>query len=263
MKDSTYCFPFGKPVLERIPEISEPRFAYILGAYPSALHVFWQPPDPFRAIKAFAVDNEPDFFWNGLGEEQYIEFWKSRVGFTSSWGSVGEVGPLNGSSGIWVDQNVLQPLGISRQSAWISDCLTTYRTSKGQSDRISNTYIPFAESLSLPGSNLLHHPSENSIVEEALKTHKSRLQQEIDHANPDLIVTLGNAALRVLSQLVKPLTTFPTKLDAYIMEYGKPIEVKLSSGKGAVWYPLVHPGQRASNYVRIHENWVRNIGKKA
>lgn len=256
-------FPFGAPVMERAPQIFETRYAYVLGAYPSALHVLWQPLGAWRSIQALAVDNEPDFFWNGKDEEQQIRLWKGKVNYQSVWGRVSGVGRLNGSSGLWVEEKVLLPLSLTRGvDVWISDCLTTYRASEDQSKRLSDTYNPFADSLRLPKPCFSKHPSEREIVKEALATQTSRLLQELDCANPDLIVTLGNSALQVLSQIVNPTIPAPAKLTEDMLEYGRPIEVVLKTGKRSVWYPLVHPGQR-TRYQDVHQQWMRNIGKQS
>ena len=45
-------FPFGLQILARSPSANEKRRVFILGAYPSALHVKWDPPRPHRTIHA-------------------------------------------------------------------------------------------------------------------------------------------------------------------------------------------------------------------
>ena len=110
---SVGTFPFGRPVLPRPPSASTRRRVFILGAYPSALHVAWRPPRG-KPIRAMAVDNEPVPFWNGHDEDDHVARWKAAVGFRDvEWGGVTRVGDLNGSSGLWVDNNVLGPLGAA------------------------------------------------------------------------------------------------------------------------------------------------------
>jgi hypothetical protein len=48
-------FPFGIPVAPCPPSASSPRKLFVLGAYPSALHVAWVPPRPYRRVNALAV----------------------------------------------------------------------------------------------------------------------------------------------------------------------------------------------------------------
>jgi hypothetical protein len=190
-------FPFGRPVLPRPPSASTTKRVFILGAYPSALHVAWRPPTG-KPIKAMAVDNEPVPFWNGDKEKQHIAQWKTAVGFKEGeWGEVAGVGNLNGSSGQWVDDNVLVPLRASRKDACITDCVDTYFASTDGARRIADTYAPFAMQVGLPAARLDPHPSEVAIATQSSRHHNDRLRRELSDAEPDIVVTLGNAALRV------------------------------------------------------------------
>src|SRR5947209_770608 len=89
-------FPFGEPVLRCRPASSTTRYLWILGAYPSALHVAWRPPHERHWVRALPVDNEPEPFWNGLDAEERIERWKDRVRYVAQWGEIRPPGNLNG-----------------------------------------------------------------------------------------------------------------------------------------------------------------------
>jgi hypothetical protein len=117
---------FGRPVLPARPSTNGPREVLILGAYPSALHIRWVVPGLARLIQAVAVDNEPEPFWTGADERARIERWQRDVSFHDSWGQVSLCGRFNGSSGQWLEEQVLQPLGPTRARAWITDCLDIY-----------------------------------------------------------------------------------------------------------------------------------------
>lgn len=253
-------FPFGQPVLPRAPHVTEPRPLYVLGAYPSALHIRWLPPPPLKKIQAIAVGNEPDFFWDGRDEENLIKEWCKAVQFAQSWGNVEPAGKLNGSSGSWLNDYILTPLNFTRAQAWISDCLDTYRCSKGLSERIIDTYSPFAKKAGLPAAKLLPHPSEAEIVSKALADHLVRLKNEIALANPEMIITLGNAALRVLPHVLAVQGNAPEKLSSSPKEYANRLKVETKSGKYADWIPLGHPAAPAE-YQRAHERWIKNRSK--
>src|SRR5919202_3164484 len=123
-------FPFGQPVLPRIPSADGPRRLFVLGAYPSALHVAWNPPplvahlDGYRSIRALAVDNERTPFWDGCDAPALIDGWKAAVNFDPSWGTV-HPPKLNGTTGTNLSERVLKPLGVAHHDAWITDCLDT------------------------------------------------------------------------------------------------------------------------------------------
>ena len=73
-------FPFGAPVLPCGVELPEPCDGFVLGAYPSAVHVRWTPPKTtgLKPISALAIDNEPTVFWDGSDAEDRVERWKAQ-----------------------------------------------------------------------------------------------------------------------------------------------------------------------------------------
>jgi hypothetical protein len=251
-------FPFGRPVTSCKPSANGPRRLVVLGAYPSALHVRWTPPPPFRRIVALAVENEPTPFWTGDDEERRVEEWKVSVGWEARWGSIAPVGNLNGPSGSWVAESVLGPLGARPDEAWITDCLDTYRVSVGAAARLMDTYRPFAAAHGLPEDNLQPHPSENAIVTEALADHRSRLTSELATARASLVVTLGNAALRVLAGIGEVGGVGPPRklaLDRYGTTY------RLRVGENEMeWLPLAHPAA-PKIYQEAHAAWCRDSAR--
>lgn len=248
-------FPFGRPVEPRPPSANAACRLFLLGAYPSALHVEWTPPAPFQRVTALAVDNEPQPFWTGKDEEAQLEAWKARVGWLEAWGTVGPAGPFNGSSGLWLDQKVLSPLVASRAETWMTDCLDTYRFSRGQEEVVTGKFEPFAQKLGLPWTGVppsLRHPEEDQIVTEARNLHLKRLMNELRLAQPRIVVTLGNAALRVFASLAGLSTPEALKPDK---DYGAVIPAMVA-GRQVSWIPLMHPGQRSKEWQAVHARWV-------
>ena len=219
-------FPFGAPVLPCGDRQPDPCDAFVLGAYPSAVHVRWTPPPStgLRAIAALAVDNEPTVFWDGSDADSRTLAWKDQY-LDPGWGEV-RTARLNGPSGSWLRANILDPLtAAGAANQFVTDCLTTYRLSTGAATRLDDTYEALAkQSSSLPKAKLQLHPSEIQIVHEALETQGERLQNQIQAARSEVIVTLGNAASRVVASLAD--ATGPGKLveDGY----GKPSTVSIA-----------------------------------
>lgn len=248
-----FQFPFGRPVNPCAPSGDGARKVFILGAYPSALHVRWTPPSGFQPIAAVAVDNEPMPFWDGADQEALIESWKQRVEWQPAWGTVTPAKKLNGPSGAWVRESVLAPLGFSRDQAWITDCLDTYRGSNAQTRALADRYAPFAAKFGRPLHVLGKHPSENAIVAEATAHHRVRLRSELRTASPELLVTLGNAALRVAAGLVECAEgTPPMKLSPE--GYGRKLAIRFE-GRELTWLPLAHPAA-PKPYQDAHRAWV-------
>lgn len=219
---------FGRPVRPARPRAEGERPLIILGAYPSALHVRWHVPSLERPVQAVAVDDEPEPFWTGHDEAAQIHLWSRDVRFRAEWGHVSPCGHLNGSSGVWVEDMVLHPLRTPRERAWITDCLDTYFTSTGAAARLSEPAIVDALArLGIPAPEHRSHPSENDIVREALAGQRERLAVELSAAKPRMLVTLGNAALRVVGALASG-GPFPRKLSPASGSYGTPIPATIA-----------------------------------
>ncbi len=250
-------FLFGQPVLPAKPTADSARRLFVLGAYPSALHVRWSY-NGKELIKAVAIDNEPEPFWTGKDQEDRIKAWKERMNWDGSLGTVEACSNLNGPSGAWVEKEVFEPLGVPRQDAWITDCIDTYFSSDGASDAIKRTREMNLFSHEFKWPSLCSHPSEKYIVENAQIT---RLLQELLIAQPQLIITLGNAALKVCrDQLVHPIDTVPDTLG--LENYGIRYRVKLkgTSGKDhlAELLPLAHPAAPRV-YQVAHAAWIKKV----
>jgi hypothetical protein len=248
-------FLFGKPVLPVRPRANGARPLFILGAYPSALHVKWHPPGFKRPIQAVAVDNEPEPFWNGTDEIERVGRWKAEVGYKEGWGTVEGCGSLNGPSGDWVLKNVLCPLKCSYREAWITDCLNTYFESTGAAKRMdSNEVKEVLRELGIAPRKHRPHPSEAEIVRLGKSEHMERLRSELSAAKPKVVVSLGNAALRVLQALADPGSSKLSKLNPG-KDYGSELPL-IIGGHHCVWLPLAHPAA-PKVYQERHAGWVR------
>jgi uracil-DNA glycosylase len=254
MVNPTFTFPFGRPVRACKPSASGSRPVFVLGAYPSALHVQWTPPQGYKRIRAIAVDNEPEPFWNGEGEEERIERWKRAVKFDPAvMGEVRTAGSLNGRSGRWVEENVLEPLGVGKGDAWITDALDTYRCSAALAARLLDTYDEFAMRAGLPGARLPRHPDEKQIILESLEKHTRRLMAELEACRPDRIVTLGNAALAVMLELSPRVAGAELRRLSAEAGYGRPTTLRLGTRRVEL-LPLAHPAA-PRRYQTAHEAW--------
>lgn len=250
-------FPFGRPVLPCVPSAVGERPLFVLGAYPSALHVRWSPPrGAGRTVRAVAVDNEPTPFWDGADEADRFEAWLHAVGWQDAWGTVAPVRELNGSSGRWVRDLVLAPLQVEPSDAWITDCLDTYRMSTGMARALESVYRPFAAAAGLPPYSLRPHPSEAEIVRESSEAHRTRLEGELRRARPSRVVTLGNAALRTFRGLIDA-PGGPRKLTPG--RYASPISVEIER-RPVEWLPLAHPASPRP-YQEAHAEWTRHVSQ--
>ncbi len=249
-----HVYLFGRPVSPCRPRASGHCPVFLIGAYPSALHVRWKAPDWERPVRAVAVDNEPEPFWDGLDEDTRILAWKASIGFSAEAGDVTRCGRLNGSSGAWVRDRVLCPLKVERSNVWITDCLDTYFESDSAKSALQAPHVLRAiADYGIAPANHRPHPSEAAIVEESLRLHSKRLLTEIEEANADLLITLGNAALKVVRALTS--ASGPTRLDHNPSTYGARASVSVL-GHSVEWISLAHPAA-PSPYQRVHDRWLR------
>lgn len=248
----TYHFLFGTPVAPCHAAASGVRRLFVIGAYPSALHVQWRAPGWKRPIQAVAVDNEPEPFWTGTDEVVRIRAWMATVALPASVGQFTPCGRLNGSSGSWVEDRILRPLRTKRTDAWITDCLDTYRQSKPALRALEARSVKAVlRKHAIAAPQHQEHPSEDAIVAEALEQHQRRIQAELEEARPELVVSLGNAALRVLRDLVDHAA--PSRLSCG-PEYGERRSIRFG-GLPAEWIPLAHPAA-PGRYQRAHYVWI-------
>src|SRR5690606_17719960 len=101
---------------------------------------------------------------------------------------------------------------------------------------------PMVRALGIPAPRHAPHPSESDIVRLALAGHRQRLIAELETARPELVVTLGNAALRVFRALAQDVSAPLLKLS--IHEYGASIPATVK-GRQVLWLPLAHPAAPA------------------
>lgn len=248
---------FGRPVSPSKPSANGPRDIFVLGAYPSALHVAWHRQPRKSIMRAVAVDNEPEPFWNGHNEAELVREWRADVSFRGEWGEARPCERLNGSSGRWLDREVLIPLGAGRDSAWISDCLDLYHQSKSAETKIrSNEVSGIISALGIVPPNHLGHPTEDQIVSRALKNERERLLRELTTAHPAVVVTLGNAALRVLIGLSEERDKSDMRLSAD-NSYGEVVRIRIAD-IDLEWRPLAHPAAPA-RYQAAHAKWIQGL----
>lgn len=252
---SPFVFPFGRRANPTRPIADGPRDVFVLGAYPSALHVHWKPPPSShkRGITALAVDAEPEPFWDGRDAARLVDLWKEQVDFSEETDGTATPAVANGDSGRALDGSYLEPMGLDRSACWITDCLDTYRLSKDGRKAIDQRFLGWADADGVTQPHLAPHPTDQAIFREALAEHRDRLTAELDRARPEQIVTLGNAALRVLTALLG-VEGAPSSIEAE--NYGRPLEAELR-GRGVEWLALAHPGaiNRSAKWRKTHRQW--------
>lgn len=150
---------------------------------------------------------------------------------------------------------ILAPLRLRARDVWITDCLDTYRASPGVAAAVDTVYTLSMDRLGLPPTALLPHPSESAIVTEAVARHRDRLRTEILSCAPELIVTLGNAALRTLRAIADEFSGGPPTPGLSFDDYPHAGRARLHDHDAEV-LPLVHPGSPGRWRAR-HTAWLQ------
>jgi hypothetical protein len=269
---SVAWFPFGRPSTPRPPRqptqpTSTPCRLFVLGAYPSALHVAWRVPARAVAqlglrprVAALAVDVEPEVFWDGgdaAHQQALVDEWKHMVGFVEGDGDGcdGFAEPAgNGSSGRAVLSDVLEPLGVDPAAVWFTDAITTFHVKYAaggqrpqQGDRLREVYDPFAQWRGRAPATLPPRPSPAQLVDRAVAEDGERLLAELAHADAPTVVTLGEEARRVLQRLADHAEgppAQPLRPDTH----GLPGRVRVG-GVERGWLALTHPGNRSLRWA--------------
>lgn len=92
-------------------------------------------------------------FWDGADEAERIRAWRDDVGWQAGWGTADVVGHLNGSSGRWVHDRVLRPLGLAPDRVWLTDALPFFHVHRGENTlaaAMAERYDAFARDNELP-----------------------------------------------------------------------------------------------------------------
>lgn len=242
-----------------------PAGAAVVGVYPSALHVRWQPPAwaPNTRATILAVDDEPTVFWDGCDAAERVEAWKAAVGFRDGdgpdgWGRVNPAG--NGTSGVPVRDVILARLGVTPEQTWFTDVVNQYFVKDGdasQRSALRDIYEPFAARAGhLKPAALPSRPAPGALVTLAVAEHGARLRRELTKAAPPVVVSLGEEARQVLARIADRSSgppTVPLANPASLEDtYGRPGTLTIG-GLQLRWYAAVHPGNRTSAWRTLHE----------
>lgn len=247
-------FPFGRPATERPPRppVCGPADLFVLGVYPSALHVCWRRPDGPVRVRALAVDDEPEVFWDGADAEVRVERWRRAVGWHPSWGHVSS--SMNGTSGQSIAKSVLAPLGVNADRVYFTDCVRRFFVKGGtnsQAEAIKTDYAPFAAARGLPAASLPSRPADALMVRTALDEDRGALAAQLHASGAGTVVTLGQVAADVFAALAGRERI---GLRAEDESYGTRGDFRLGAVSGT-WMALKHPGQRQKLWERRHELW--------
>lgn len=249
----SYIFSFGQELHPLVQEDKSPKKVFVLGVYASAVHARWKRGNQI-ICQALAVASEPRIFWDGNEDEAKSII--DRINIPSELGSLEPAGrQLNGPSAKVLDENILAPLGFTRDDAWLCDCLPEARLNPSQIKAIRTKYEPLADEFSLPTVTV---PQRPTVFCDAARSKE--ISRELLLSDADLLVLLGDIPI---SQYLKRVASVPySTLGEYVnlYGYGTETDVVIESKKLCV-LPLAHPrqigalGAHSEKWFKAHQEW--------
>ena len=249
----TYYYPFGQTVKALRQEDKSPKKVFVLGVYASAVHARWKKEGKI-VCQALAVASEPRIFWDGDPEEA-----KRIIDAVAIPAELGVLEPasrqLNGPSAKVLDENILAPLGFTREDAWLCDCLPETRINPSQAKAIREKYDPLIEQYGLNPVTIPARPSHFCD-----QKRSQEITEELMESGADLLVLLGDIPI---AQYLKKVAQVPyATLGEYVemYGYGNPTEVVIGGKKMKV-LPLAHPrqigalGAHSERWNMMHREW--------
>ncbi|MBR5320608.1 MAG: hypothetical protein IKU41_02075 [Clostridia bacterium] len=252
-----YKFPFGQKLHPLVQEDKSPKKVFVLGVYASAVHARWKNNGQI-ICQALAVASEPRIFWDGNIEEAKNII--KSIDMPKELGILEPAGAqLNGPSAKVLDENILAPLGFSRNEAWLCDCLPETRLNPSQVKAIREKYNPLIEEY---GLNPVTIPTRPSTF--CNKERSEEITDELMQSQADLLVLLGDIPIAQYLKKVAdiPFSTLGEYVDLY--GYGNPIEITINN-KSIKVLPLAHPrqigalGAHSEKWFLAHKEWEQQI----
>ena len=131
-------FPFRQSIQCVAQTDRSPKRVFVLGVYASAVHARWCDPRGIQRVKALGVASEPYIFWRGEEVEEIL----SGIDVPPEAGRlVPADARLNGGSGRSIDKDFLEPLGLTRDDAWLCDLVPHSFMNNCQAKAISEHYV--------------------------------------------------------------------------------------------------------------------------
>ena len=248
-----YQFPFGQIVRPLKQEDRTPKKVFVLGVYASAVHARWIKDGEVRSA-AMAVASEPRIFWDGNEEEARAII--SQIKIPKELGHLEPASShLNGPSAKVLDDDILAPLGFTRNDAWLCDLLPETRINKNQADMLEAKYNDYIKDYGLNEVTIPNRPTKFCDAQRC-----KEILAELKESQAELLVLLGDIPIAQFLNVVAdvPYTTLQQYVDLY--GYGNATDVSID-GRTIKVLPLAHPRQigglgfHSKDWFNKHQEW--------
>ena len=255
-----FYYPFGEQLHPLTQQDRTKKPVFVLGVYASAVHARWKK-DGKIVCRALAVASEPRIFWDG--DQAEAERIISRIHIPPELGKLEPADRnLNGPSAKVLDEQILAPLGFTRNDAWLCDCLPETRLNPGQRSAIQRCYEP---QRSRYGLNPVTVPAVPKIFCDAERA--AEITDELMESGAGLLILLGDIPIRQYLKRVADVPFSSLKEYCGLYGYGTRTEVEIGGRDGKAVklevLPLTHPhqiegmGGHSKKWKQIHLEWTR------
>jgi hypothetical protein len=182
-------FPFGSQ-LQKVEQIDKStKKVFVLGVYAGAVHAKWIGMDGKIKVNALAVASEPYIFWKGENAEKIIV----NIPIPEKLGKLIPADKrFNGPSGIALDELFLNPLGYTREDAWLCDLIPYSRINANQQKAIEKHYNPLIKKFNLPECTIPKFSAKKLINSERF----NEITDELEQSQAEKIILLGDLPIK-------------------------------------------------------------------
>ena len=233
-----YQFPFGEKVIKLEQQDKSPKQVFVLGVYASAVHAKWVRRGK-TICQALAVASEPYIFWDG--DTKQAEEIISRIIIPYGLGKLLLPNKnLNGPSAKVLVENILKPLGLTRDDAWLCDLLPESRLNANQQRVINEIYNPLIVEYTL---NTVTVPIEDGNFCD--ERRRDEITNEIVESKAETLVLLGDIPIKQYLKYACAIDFSSLREYTAKYGYGKLLPVEIGGNKINV-LPVAHPRQIGS-----------------
>lgn len=252
-----YKYPFGEIVQSLVQQDRTAKQVFVLGVYASAVHARWRKGDK-TICQALAVASEPRIFWDGNPEEARAII--DRIHIPAELGSLEPAGcHLNGPSAKVLEEHILEPLGYTRQDAWLCDMLPETRLNTSQVRVLKTKYEPIMEKY---GLNPVTIPKRPTVFCDHRRCKE--IISELEESQASLLVLLGDIPIQQFLNRITHVSY--TSLQEYVNSYGygNPSQA-IINGRSINILPVAHPrqigalGGHSKKWYQQHLEWENSI----
>jgi hypothetical protein len=165
---------------------------------------------------------------------------------------------LNGPSAKVLDNQILAPLGFTRNDAWLCDLLPETRLNSSQINIIHKKYEPQAKFYGLNEVTIPRRPSTFCN-----KARSEEITSELEESQAETLILLGD--IPIIQYMNRVAEVDYKSLQEYVDLYGYGHYSQAAiNGKTYSILPLAHPrqigalGAHSEKWYRFHQEWENN-----